>query len=360
MKNTDSLIRQVLLTFSSSDFKKHRQDLSALLFTEEKYLWLGSDETSTLERLSLTKENQFAEHKQFHVAEFINLPASEEEEIDIEGLALNEHYLWLVGSHSYKRKKPKSDKSDEKNIKRLATVESEPNKYFIGRIPYVDGELFSSCPHPTNPEKVLSAAKLEVTDKGNLLMEALENDPHLGVFVRSAIPGKDNGFDIEGITVYQNRIFLGLRGPVLRGWAIALEIELEDSDPGLMKLKDIGEEGQKYKKYFLSLNGLGIRDIFFNGTEFLILAGPTMDLDGPVQIYSLKSDGSLQDNILHYPELRLDLPYGNRDDHPEGMTPYQDITGVPSLLVVYDSPSKKRLVDDTGVMADVFKLKTTS
>lgn len=359
MQNTSSLIHQVLLKFADN-FTKHRDDLSAVLFTTEKHLWLGSDETSTIERLSFIENNQFAEHKQFHVANFINLPAPEEEEIDIEGLAHNEHYLWIVGSHSYKRKKPKPDRSDEKNIKRLAKVESEPNRYFIGRIPFVDGELFPSCPHPTNPNIVLSAAKLEVTDKGNLLMEALANDPHLGFFVQAAIPGKDNGFDIEGITIHQNRIFLGLRGPVLRGWAIMLEIELEDSNPGLMKLREIGEEGQKYKKYFLSLNGLGIRDVFFNGQEFLILAGPTMDLDGPVQVYSLKNDGNLPDNILHYPKLVLDIPYGNKDDHAEGITPYQDVTGVPSLLVVYDSPSKKRLVGDTGVMADVFKLDTTS
>ncbi|GAA6621605.1 DUF3616 domain-containing protein [Scytonema sp. NUACC26] len=356
MKNTTSLIQQVLLTFSASDFTKYRDDLSAVLFTKEKYLWLGSDETSTLERLCLIENNQFAEHKQFHVANFINLPAPEEEEIDIEGLALNEHYLWIVGSHSYKRKKTKSNKSDEKNIKRLTKVESEPNRYFIGRIPYVNGELFPSCPHPQNSDKVLSAAKLEVTDNGNLLMEALANDPHLGVFVQAEIPGKDNGFDVEGITIHQNRIFMGLRGPVLRGWAIVLEIELEDSSPGLMKLREIGEEGHKYKKYFLSLNGLGIRDIFFTGQEFIILAGPTMDLDGPVQVYSLKNDGNLQDNILYYPKVVLDIPYGNKDDHAEGITPYQDITGVPSLLVVYDSPSKKRLVDDTGVMADVFQL----
>lgn len=85
-----------------------------------------------------------------------------------------------------------------------------------------------------------------------------------------------------------------------------------------------------------------------------------MDLDGPVQVYSWKNDGNLQDNILHYPKLVLDIPYGNRDDHAEGITPYQDITGVPSLLVVYDSPSKKRLVGETGVMADVFKLEATS
>ncbi|GAB1540882.1 DUF3616 domain-containing protein [Scytonema sp. NUACC21] len=357
MQNIPSLINQVLLTFSDDNFKAHREDLSAVLLTSDKHLWLGSDETSTLERLSAIDNSKFAEHKQFHVANFISLPAPEDEEIDIEGLAYNDYYLWLVGSHSYKRKKTKSDKSDEKNIKRLAKVQSEPNRYIIGRIPLVNGDLFSSCPHPTNPEVELSAAKLEVTNKGNQLMEALANDQHLGFFVQAAIPGKDNGFDVEGIAVYQNKIFLGLRGPVLRGWSIILEIELEDSAPGLMRLRTLGEGEQKYKKHFLFLNGLGIRDLFLHDKDFLILAGPTMDLDGPVQIYRLANGVNLPENRLHYPEVLLDIPYGNRDDHAEGITAYQDIAGVPSILVVYDSPNKNRLVGDASAMADVFKLE---
>jgi hypothetical protein len=48
-------------------------------------------------------------------------------------------------------------------------------------------------------------------------MDALADDPHLGFFVGAMIPGKENGFDVEGLAFYQNRIFLGLRGPVLRG-----------------------------------------------------------------------------------------------------------------------------------------------
>jgi Protein of unknown function (DUF3616) len=350
-----NLINQVLLLFTDG-FKEHREDLSALLLTPEKHLWLGSDETSSIERLSFIDNNKFAEHQHYQVGKFISLPAPEEEEIDIEGLAYADYYLWLVGSHSWKRKKPKSDKSDKKNIERLATVTSEPNRYILGRIPLVDGELFSSCPHPQNPDLQLTAAKLEVTPQGNLLMEALADDPHLGFFVKAAIPGKDNGFDIEGITVYQNKIFLGLRGPVLRGWAVILEFQLEDSTPELMTLRVIGEEEKRYKKHFIYLNGLGIRDLHLDGEDFLILAGPTMDLDGPVQVYRLKNGVNLQENVMNKPEIVLEIPYGNRGDRAEGITPFQDVSGTPSLLVVYDSPSKTRLVDDGGFLADVWKL----
>ncbi|MBD2345559.1 DUF3616 domain-containing protein [Anabaena subtropica] len=349
------LLQQITLTFADS-FQEHREDISAVLLTQEKHLWLGSDETSTIERLSLVNGDKFTHHQQFRVAEFIDLPAPEDEEIDIEGLAFADHYLWFVGSHSYKRKNVKPDKTDQTNISRLAKVTSEENRYILGRIPLIDGQLFQSSPHPQNSSKELIAAKLELTNQGNLLMLALADDPHLGFFVKAAIPGKDNGFDIEGLAVYENRIFLGLRGPVLRGWAIILEIELEDSQPGLMRLRNIREEGKSYKKHFIWLNGLGIRDLCPAGKDLLILAGPTMDLDGPVQVYRLENSVNLQENILNRPNLVQEIPYGDRHDHAEGITLFDDVSGVPSLLVVYDSPAKNRLVGNDSAIADVFQL----
>lgn len=149
---------------------------------------------------------------------------------------------------------------------------------------------------------------------------------------------------------------MGLRGPVLRGWAVVLEIELEDSTPGLMKLKQIGELQELYKKHFIWLNGLGIRDLYVDDKDLLILAGPTMDLDGPVQVYRWVNGVNLRENVFSNPDFVQDIPYGNREDHAEGMTLFQDVAGIPSLLVVYDSPAKSRLVGDSGVIADVFKL----
>ena len=356
MTNDKNPISQILLKFTDS-FKEHREDTSAVLLSPEKHLWLGSDETSTIERLTAIDATNFGEHKQYQVTDFIPLPASTENEIDIEGLAYADYYLWFVGSHSYKRKKPKSDKSDAKNIKRLATIESEPNRYILGRIPLVEGELFASCLHPEDSTQQLSSAKLDLTLDGNVLMQTLTNDPHLGAFISAKLPGKDNGFDIEGIEVVENRVFLGLRGPVLRGWAMMLEIGLESLSPGILKLGDMGEIGKLYKKHFLFLNGLGIRDLCRDGNDLLILAGPTMDLDGPVQVYRWQNALNLPDGVFNHPEIALEIPYGNRDDHAEGMTLFAGVSQKPSLLVVYDSPSKtKRLVGDGGVLADLFEL----
>ncbi|WGV23290.1 DUF3616 domain-containing protein [Halotia branconii] len=349
------LLHQVSLIFNDS-FQEYRKDLSALRLTPDNHLWFGSDETSSIERLSFVDSQNFAKHKQFRVAEFISLPESEDNEIDIEGIAYDDYYLWFVGSHSWKRKKTKPDNNDPENIDRLTKTESESNRYILGRIPLVYGELLASCPHPQNPDIELSAAKLELKKQGNLLTKYLADDPHLGLFINAGVPGKDNGFDIEGIAVYQNRVFLGLRGPVLRGWAMMLEIELENSSPGLMKLQKIGDDKQRYKKHFVWLNGSGIRDLCLDGDDLLILAGPTMVLDGKVQVYRLRNGVNMRENVLNNPQLLLDLPYGNGNDRPEGITLFQDVTGVSSVLVVYDDPAENRLLDNSGVMADVFSL----
>ena len=345
---------RILLKFKDS-FKEHRKDISAVLLFPKQHLWLGSDETSTIERLTFVpQDDQFAQHQTFHVQDFIQLPRPEDEEIDIEGLAYHEYYLWFVGSHSWKRKKPKPKHTDVENIERLTEIKTEENRYIIGRIPLVDGNLRQSCPHPENPDITLTAAKLKLTDGGNILTEALATDPHLGDFVKTNIPGKDNGFDIEGIAIYQQKIFLGLRGPVLRGWAIILEIGLEDDEAGILKLKPIGAEQQLYKKHFVYLNGLGIRDLDIDGKDLLILAGPTMDLDGPVRLYRWQNGANIAENTLSHPEIGLEIPYGDGDDHAEGIITFTEYTQTPSLLVIYDAPAAVRLEGDGGVWADIF------
>ena len=90
--------------------------------------------------------------------------------------------------------------------------------------------------------------------------------------------------------------------------------------------------------------------------DLLILARPTMELDGSVRIYRLENGVNLRDDVLSKPEIVMEIPYGNLEDHPEGITLFNEITGMPSLLVVYDSPAKKRLKGDGDVIADVFKL----
>ena len=108
--------------------------LSAILQTGP-CLWLGSDETRRLERLT-TKDGgaTYADHTRFSLSELVDLPGSDSHECDIEGLAFDSGYLWVIGSHSPKRKKPKGKKT-KKDIERLAKIEIEDNRYLIARIP---------------------------------------------------------------------------------------------------------------------------------------------------------------------------------------------------------------------------------
>ncbi len=69
---------------------------------------------------------------------------------------------------------------------------------------------------------------LQTTENGNQLMDTLQTDEHLGLFVSTSLPSKENRLDIEELAVDKNKIFLGLRGPVLREFAIILELEVEE------------------------------------------------------------------------------------------------------------------------------------
>jgi Protein of unknown function (DUF3616) len=332
-------------------YSKIPDSLSAVLHTPDGYLWLASDETCTLERLSVQPDGSYGDHQHFHLIDFLDLPAGEDHEIDIEGLDATDSYLWLVGSHSHKRKQPKSSFSVSENSDRLADVDTEANRYLLARIPVVEGQLFKAYP-PQQP--TLRAGSLETKGEKNVLIEALLADQHLSPFLQAKIPGKDNGFDIEGLVVTQDRIWLGLRGPVLRGWSMILECKIQEIPGGGLKLKKISgskQDGELYQKHFLDLGGLGIRDLFLWEQDLLILAGPTLDLDGPVRLFRLPAvRQAFQDPFWGKPQYLLDLPYGAGKDHAEGFVLLPETQ---QLLVVYDAPASSRR-DNQSVLADLF------
>ncbi|MFB2893342.1 DUF3616 domain-containing protein [Aerosakkonemataceae cyanobacterium BLCC-F50] len=346
-------MEKILLRFESK-FAECREDLSAMTMTPGDVLWLGCDENTNIERLIKTDDKTFADHQRFDLIDFLELPNGCDEEIDIEGMDYANNYIWLVGSHSLKRSKPKSKRTDLENIQKLEKINREDNRYLLARIPVKGGELYKYYDDPQNPQTKLTAAKLESTKNGNLLMDALLDDPHLAPFLASQIPSKENGFDIEGLAIYQDRIFLGLRGPVLRGWAIILEVSVEESSPNTLKLKNLGNK--LYKKHFVYLSGLGVRELAVDGEDLLVLAGPTMDLDGPVRLYRIVNGVNLSEESLLKPAPILDIPFGEGVDHAEGLAFLPNGKSQKSLLVLYDSPAPERLQGDDGILADLFPL----
>lgn len=352
------LLSRALLQFKSGT-EQVLKEISAITITPDRNLWIGSDEANTIERLSEIKPQIFGQHQPYKISDFIDLQEPDSE-IDIEGLSYNNSYLWLTGSHSPKRLKTKG-KDARKDLERLAKVKLDPNRYLIARIPIVDGKLQKQCAHPEAGKTLLTAAHLQYSDDGNLLTEVLKDDPHLGIWCTNPIPSKENGLDIEGLAVHDDRIFLGLRGPVLRGWAIVLEIAVKEIEPGVLVLKKIGKNKQLYQKHFINLHGLGVREICFHNNDLIILAGPTMTLEGAMQVFRLKhvlnrssdSISSIESGDL---KLVFDLPFTIGSDHAEGLVLVPCLGYPDALMIVYDAPNPHRIIQPDAVFADIFRL----
>jgi hypothetical protein len=354
------------------------KNLSGVVFSHQgKYLWLGTDEMAAIERFTRLENSPdvFGSHQRFYLKDLIDGFDEDQGEVDIEGLDYADGYLWIIGSHSSKRKKvdiePDKFKVTKKELKK---IQREENRYLLARIPVNEiGELDRTSPQ---------TAWLKREGGSNSLTTALATDEYLdlGQIIDSDdggslpgkefyfyLPSKENGFDIEGLAVLGNKITIGLRGPVLRGIAILLEIEVEveSSSPHELRLKNIGDDGRQYKRHFLDLKGLGVRELCLekNGNSLLILAGPTMDLDGTHSLFRLELPFEIEDNSLSSQkngQLKYlgDIPHGEKKDRAEGLT-LDD--GGKSILVVYDSPIKDRLILDNqdnlvGVYADIFAL----
>jgi len=223
-----TLIRQVPLRFAEHAVEaKTHVNLSAVR-TDGHCLWIAGDETATVERLTAQGEG-YGGHVTFLLADVLPLPGGPDDEVDVEGLARRGPYLWAVGSHSRKRKRIKRKHDDAKAIRRLATVSDEPARRVLARLAVADGPDGLPVIVPEGPAGHRSAV---LGDPG--LLDLLADDEHLASFL--AIPGKDNGLDIEGVAAHGDpdaeTLYLGLRGPVLRGWAVVLEITAQGGRTG--------------------------------------------------------------------------------------------------------------------------------
>ncbi|MDQ3290739.1 MAG: DUF3616 domain-containing protein, partial [Bacteroidota bacterium] len=91
--------------------------------------------------------------------------------------------------------------------------------------------------------------------------------------------------------------------------------------------------------------------------DLLILAGPSMDLDGTIALYrwpqALLQTGQ---SITHRKELErlFEVPHGSGDttgqDKAEGITVYDPH----HAIVVFDSPAEERKVHENAVLADLY------
>lgn len=350
----------VMLRFSDARAIQHvndpiHRDLSTATRCGDS-LFLSCDETAGVDRLTRCDDGLWGNHVHYPLGGLIDLPAGPDGEMDIEGLHCADGWLWVCGSHSLKRKRPKRPGHGPiQALERMETIGRDPNRWFLGRFPLAehDGGFV-----PVAIDGTRRAACIELKRKKPKMVKWLRDDPHIGAFM--SIPSKENGFDVEGIAARGDRVWLGLRGPVLRGHAVVIEMRMKVTGDGHLKPRKIDGD-RRYRKHILPTDGQGIRDLAFDGDDMLVLTGPTMAGDGPAAV--LRWPDALKDtrSMVHAPDRLqhvMDLPYRGAWDHPEGLVSWDGIAGGETAwLVVYDSPAEKRISrEGSGVTADVWHM----
>ena len=313
-------------------------------------LFLAADERAAIDRLVPTGRNAWGEHRRFDLKDLLDL-SDPEEEADLEGLAAEDGWLWLLGSHARTRNKPEKAEDECIDLTKLADLKDTRPRCLLARVPLAkddDGE-----PVPVRQDGARRAGLVPQTKHGSLLSKALKKDPLIGPFTR--IPAKEGGLDIEGIAVCDDRVALGLRGPVVATHAVLIELRIIAKASGRLHIK-----GEPVKR-LLAMEGLGIRDLKRCGDDLIILAGPTTGLSGPCALYRWRdwANDPPQDPErvrLHRPDRVLDLPFGRGEDHPEGLALWGDEGEARQILVIYDSPAKGRIDKKGAIIADLFDL----
>lgn len=336
-----------------------RRDVSCIAIFG-KTVFLACDETASIEAL-VCRDGGYGDHRHIRLSDFFDLPDGPDGEMDIEGLSVSSGYLWIVGSHSLKRDKPERQEHSAKDaLRRMLDIDRDANRYFLGCVPIAEDSDGGGA-RLVKKAGSRRAASLKLDSDKSKLLDWLEKDGHLAPFLD--IPSKENGFDIEGICAHGDRIWLGLRGPVLRGHGVILELEMKRPKPSRLKARRI-DDRKRYRKHVIDTNGLGVRDLCIDGSDMLILVGTPLASDGPARVLRWR-------NAIHHTQSGVvdskhivplvEVPYGGDRDHPEGIDLLEG-TGRrgPQLIVVYDSPAEERVGSNpASLAADLFSLDKT-
>ncbi|MCB1723048.1 MAG: DUF3616 domain-containing protein [Chromatiaceae bacterium] len=210
------------------------------------YLILGADEGHRLQVL-MREPDDHGWRLRRNVA-----LATRDLEVDIEAITFGDGKLYVIGSHSSRRRRLLPHLTVKKNRERLLQVQRQKSRSRLYRLPFdaQTGEV-------GEPDRI---------DLG----KRLRKDPLLRPFFE--IPSKENGIDIEGMAYRDGLLLLGFRGPVLR-----------DNYVPVMTLEF--EHPKKYDLRFVRLDGQGIRDMVALEAGYLLVSGPVNDGPGPFRLW---------------------------------------------------------------------------
>jgi hypothetical protein len=280
-------------------------DLSGAVVVGD-YLILGADEGHRLQLLRSAEGGRRWRLKK-------QLPlASQDQETDIEAITYGDGHLYVIGSHSWRRKRLKPEQSVAKNRERLLQVEQQESRSGLYRIAF-------------DPSTGKFGGKKRVD-----LSKRLRKDPLLGLFW--GIPGKENGIDIEGIAFRDGLLYLGFRGPVLRGnWVPVMLLNFN--------------QPKRYQLRFVSLDGQGIRDMVALDRGFLILSGPVNDATGPFCLWWWDGNDQIpgKDSAASATQLlgAVSTPGGAK---AEGLAVLQQDQMQAMILVIYETETAAQAV----------------
>jgi len=221
------------------------------------YLVIGGDEAvGPDQNLNIIQVLSKHEDGQYLAGEDILLPdvGNDGGELDIEGIAVDGNFIYVVGSHSFRRNKVRSQKSVKRNRKTFnqGKIKDERSHDWLHRIEV--------------NQQVQPLAKKSIS-----LRDVISDHPALKAF--SEIPSKENGVDIEGIAVADGWVYVGFRGPVFR-----------DNYVPVLKFK-FDQHEKSASLLLVKLEGGGIRDMAKVQDGFLLVSGPVGEAPGPYQVY---------------------------------------------------------------------------
>lgn len=188
-----------------------------------------------------------------------------DKEIDLEGVTAVDGCVLAIGSLSLKRRKVRPEHDADEALRRLEKVTTASG----GK------RTHSDFAYRLRPRVERGRIVVDFVDRTEV-RSALADLPLLAPF--AAIPSKDNGLDVEGLALHGEHLYLGLRGPVVRGQALLARLSTDLGHPELIPV---------------DLDGWGIRAVTSAGPRGLfVVSGPTLTHAGPFELWQVSVDAS--------------------------------------------------------------------